>query len=88
MCRAHTRHIYCLYNRAHNQRHGRQTDKPARVIVRMNRKLVERIDDFRFERRLPSRAAAIRRLIEDGLKANGFGPDGAAEATAKLGRAR
>jgi metal-responsive CopG/Arc/MetJ family transcriptional regulator len=53
-----------------------------RIFTRMPRKLVERIDDFRFSRRIPSRAEAIRRLIEDGLKANGF------EATAKLGRAR
>jgi hypothetical protein len=65
-----------------------KTDEPAHVIVRMDRKLVERIDDFRFERRLPSCAEAILRLIEDGLKGNGFGPDGVAEATAKLGRAR
>jgi metal-responsive CopG/Arc/MetJ family transcriptional regulator len=53
-----------------------------RIFTRMPRKLVERIDDFRFPRRIPSRAEAIRRLIEDGLKANGFEP------TAKLGRTR
>jgi hypothetical protein len=31
--------------------------------------LIEQIDDFRFERRLLSRAEAIRQLIKAGLKA-------------------
>lgn len=42
-----------------------------RVIVPMRRELVARIDDFRWGRRLPSRAEAIRRLIEAGLEAPG-----------------
>jgi hypothetical protein len=42
---------------------------PARVTtISLPRSLVERIDDFRFERRLSSRAEAIRRLIEEGLQ--------------------
>jgi metal-responsive CopG/Arc/MetJ family transcriptional regulator len=36
--------------------------------VPTSRSLVERIDDFRFERRLSSRAEAIRELIEAGLQ--------------------
>jgi metal-responsive CopG/Arc/MetJ family transcriptional regulator len=39
-----------------------------RVVTPMPRKLIERIDEFRWSRRLPSRAAAIRQLIEAGLK--------------------
>lgn len=39
-----------------------------RVITPMDRKLVERIDDFRYARRIPSRAEAIRQLIEAGLR--------------------
>ena len=31
------------------------------------------IDDWRFERRMPSRAAAIRELLKRGLTAEGFG---------------
>ena len=42
---------------------------PARVTtISLPRSLVERIDDFRFERRLSSRAEAIRELIEAGLQ--------------------
>lgn len=40
-----------------------------RVITPMPKALVSAIDDFRFETRLPSRAEAIRRLIELGLEA-------------------
>jgi metal-responsive CopG/Arc/MetJ family transcriptional regulator len=39
-----------------------------RIVTPMPRQLVERIDDFRFSRRLASRAEAIRQLIEGGLK--------------------
>jgi metal-responsive CopG/Arc/MetJ family transcriptional regulator len=35
----------------------------------MSRQLLERIDDFRFERRFTSRAETIRHLIEAGLRA-------------------
>ena len=45
-----------------------------RVITPMPKFLLAAIDDYRFARRMPSRAEAIRRLIEAGLKA---GPEGA-----------
>jgi hypothetical protein len=40
-----------------------------RVITPMPPSLVTAIDDFRFANRVPSRAEAIRRLIELGLEA-------------------
>jgi metal-responsive CopG/Arc/MetJ family transcriptional regulator len=41
---------------------------PARVTtISLPRSLVERVDGFRFERRLSSRAEAIRQLLEEGL---------------------
>ena len=40
----------------------------AQVVVTMPRELLERIDDFRFARRMRSRAAAVRALIEIGLR--------------------
>jgi metal-responsive CopG/Arc/MetJ family transcriptional regulator len=43
-------------------------EPPERIPVPMPKKLVERIDDFRFAHRLPSRAEAIRQLIEAGLR--------------------
>ena len=43
-------------------------EEPIRIIIKMNPKLVAKIDDWRFANRIPSRAAAIRALIEKALK--------------------
>lgn len=40
-----------------------------RIITPMPKSLVEALDNYRFETRAPSRAAAIRRLIQLGLEA-------------------
>lgn len=42
-------------------------EKDPRIITPMPQALVDRIDDYRFKERIPSRAEAIRRLIELGL---------------------
>jgi metal-responsive CopG/Arc/MetJ family transcriptional regulator len=39
-----------------------------RVVTPMRRKLLERIEDFRYARRIPSRAEAVRQLVEAGLR--------------------
>lgn len=44
------------------------TDKPL-VHLTMEPELIRRIDDFRYANRFPSRAAAIKFLIEEALKA-------------------
>ena len=46
-----------------------KADRPPACVttISLPRSLVEQIDDFRFERRLSSRAEAIRQLIEAGL---------------------
>ena len=43
------------------------TQKP-RILITIDDKLIERIDDFRFENRINSRSEAIRRLINEALK--------------------
>jgi hypothetical protein len=45
------------------------TEKPKIILV-MEDDLLTRIDDFRFGNRINSRSEAIRRLIEEGLKAS------------------
>jgi len=45
------------------------TDKPKIIFV-MDKDLLKRIDDFRFENRIGSRSEAIRRLIEEGLQSH------------------
>jgi metal-responsive CopG/Arc/MetJ family transcriptional regulator len=57
-------------------------DKPEseRVITPMPKALVDRIDDYRFANRVPSRSEAVRRLIEAGLTASAPFPGSAARA--------
>jgi len=43
------------------------TDKP-KVLLILEQDQLKRIDDFRYENRIPSRNEAIRQLIEEGLK--------------------
>jgi hypothetical protein len=43
------------------------TDNPKLLIV-FTKKLLSRIEDFRYENRIPNRSEAIRRLIENALE--------------------
>jgi metal-responsive CopG/Arc/MetJ family transcriptional regulator len=43
--------------------------KSERIITPLPKSLVDAIDDFRFANRLPSRAEAMRRILEAGLAA-------------------
>lgn len=43
-------------------------EENPRIITPIPVALLQRIDDFRFKARMPSRAEAIRTLIELGLK--------------------
>jgi hypothetical protein len=45
-----------------------ETRKDVRLNLFFEPKKIEQIDDFRFQNRIASRAEAIRRLIELGLK--------------------
>jgi hypothetical protein len=43
-----------------------------RLQIMLNGEEVRVLDDFRFRKRMPSRAAAIRELLKRGLAAEGF----------------
>jgi hypothetical protein len=43
-----------------------------RLQVMLNGEELQALDDFRFRKRMPSRAAAIRELLRRGLAAEGF----------------
>ncbi len=43
------------------------TKNPVITMV-FTKDLLERVEDFRYENRIPTRTEAIRRLLEDGLK--------------------
>ncbi len=44
-----------------------------RLTVEMGEELSKRVDDYRFENRVPTKVAAIRELIEAGLAAKAKG---------------
>src|SRR5687767_1456511 len=43
-----------------------------RLQVMLTERELKALDDFRFKRRMPSRAAAIREILRRGLAADGF----------------
>ena len=49
---------------------GKRTEK---IQIMLNDQEIRAIDDWRFENRLPSRAAAIRELLSRGLQGTEFG---------------
>lgn len=44
-------------------------DPDPRIIVPMPPRLIAQIDEYRWANRIPSRAEAIRQLVQEGLKA-------------------
>ena len=44
-----------------------------RLQIMLTREELEALDNWRFTKRMPSRAAAIRELLKRGLAAEGFG---------------
>jgi hypothetical protein len=43
-----------------------------RLQIMLTPKELALVDDFRFKKRMPSRAAAVRELLQRGLSAEGF----------------
>ena len=46
--------------------------RPERLQIMLSPEELKAVDDFRFQSRMPSRAAAIRELLKRGLAAEGF----------------
>jgi hypothetical protein len=60
-------------------KNGKTTAREERLQVMLTPEEVKALDDFRFQKRMPSRASAIRELLKRGLSAEGFDtavPDG------------
>lgn len=62
--------------------HDKRTEK---IQVMLNDEEIRAIDTWRFEHRLPSRAAAIRELLSRGLHATEFGEPGENKPTGRFG---
>ena len=46
--------------------------RPERLQIMLSAEEMSALDDWRFARRMPSRASAIRELLKRGLAAQGF----------------
>jgi hypothetical protein len=46
--------------------------RPERLQIMLTVEELEALDDWRFQRRMPSRAAAVRELLKRGLQAEGI----------------
>jgi hypothetical protein len=49
-----------------------EASRPERLQIMLTLEEVEALDNWRFSRRMPSRAAAVRELLKRGLAAEGF----------------
>jgi hypothetical protein len=49
-----------------------QRQREERLQIMLNGEELVAVDDFRFKRRMPSRASAVRELLKRGLAAEGF----------------
>ena len=49
-----------------------ERQREERLQIMLNSEELVALDDFRFKRRMPSRAAAVRELLKRGLAAEGF----------------
>jgi hypothetical protein len=47
-------------------------DRAERLQIMLDAEELAAVDDFRFQRRMPSRAAAVRELMKRGLSVEGF----------------
>jgi hypothetical protein len=62
--------------------------RPERLQIMLKPGELKLVDDWRFSKRMPSRASAIRELLKRGLVAEGFevAKDGAQSKDFRLGR--
>jgi hypothetical protein len=59
--------------------------RPDRLQIMLSPEELKAVDDFRFEQRMPSRAAAVRELMRRGLGAVGHAPAETGERSANFG---
>jgi hypothetical protein len=56
-----------------------------RLQIMLHSQELKALEDWRFARRMPSRAAAVREIIRRGLAAEGFAIAGAGQSSASFG---
>jgi hypothetical protein len=59
--------------------------RPERLQIMLSPEELTVVDDFRFKKRMPSRAAAVRELLKRGLAAEGFALAAAGTKSSEFG---
>lgn len=59
--------------------------REQRLQIMLTEEELSAIDDWRFDRRMPTRAAAVRELLKRGLSAEGFSVAAAGERSQDFG---
>jgi hypothetical protein len=59
--------------------------RPERLQIMLNSEELVAVDDFRFKKRMPSRASAVRELLKRGLAAEGFAVAAAGRKSSAFG---
>jgi hypothetical protein len=60
-------------------------NREERLQIMLTEDELQALDDFRFSHRMPSRAAAVRHILKQGLAMNGTVTAGAGEKSADFG---
>jgi len=61
------------------------SERGERLQIMLSPEELVALDDFRFKRRMPSRASAVRELLKRGLAAEGFLAAGAGVKSSQFG---
>ena len=59
--------VFVAFSKEIEYRRNMPTKKPRTVLI-LEDELLKRVDDFRYDNRIPTRSEAIRRLLEEALK--------------------
>ncbi|MEP6482343.1 MAG: hypothetical protein ABJA94_10100 [Rhodoglobus sp.] len=61
---------------------GNDLQRGERLQIMLEETELKAVDDFRYQNRMPSRAAAVRELLRRGLAAVGYGPASTTDSSA------
>ena len=60
-------------------------NREERLQIMLTEDELQALDDFRFRHRMPSRAAAVRHILKQGLASNGTMPAGVGDKSSDFG---
>jgi len=62
-----------------------ELERPERLQIMLSSEELQAVENWRFDKRMPSRAAAVRELLRRGLTADGFLEAGSGSKSSEFG---